>query len=621
MLATEVHLRLANAVMDALVTKTYWHFPTFTSIYDFVPARVSSIRESAPTMEKSMPKKKVTLFFFYKEMNKLARHYPRLRFGLVVTLLIQNALFLLSAFLVKGIFDVVTHSKDHALFLVYFCSMFLCVTCTASTYFLTDYLSVKLGTKMLNRLRYGFYQKLHNIALKDLHSMGSGNVLSTFSEDFALLRTATNFSLWYSKAYLLFIPAGIIFLAYFNWSLTVIIVAVIPLFSYLSKLCSRHVSKHLAVKKLHDSRALSFVREEISSQLMCRVLRLESRRQQQFVTILDGINTTEPQQQFTIALTKTTVSSGQLIIRIGALALGSYWVLIGQMTVSALIAYTVLLNSVTACINLFAGQLTHLVEAAHALANILKLTEWEEKKTGKNQFIFENLKSHITFNNVSVQKEGREILKNLHVTINKGQYIAIIGSSGAGKTTLLELLLGEESPTEGEILIDNHRLQDYSMDTLLKNMGVVLHNPCIFEMSIMENIRLGKLDASDEEVYAAAGLAEIHNEIMLMPNGYQTLITEQGNNLSAGQRQRIAIARALINKPSLLLLDEVTVNLDPVNKRSINDTLRKIAQLSTTIRITHELAEAEEVDAVYVLEHGKLKLITRPPQLVADGFR
>lgn len=557
-------------------------------------------------MKQAIQRFKLTLFYFYRYFFSLSSHYPKLKYILIVALLLQNALFIFSSFLVKWFFEIATTNKNVDKFFIYFLAAFFCVIMISASYFLTDYLSAKLGTLMFNRLRIAFYHKIQKISLSILNQFPSSHLLSLFSEEFALLRIAINYSLWYSQAYLCFIPIGIFFLAYFNLTLTLSIVLLIPIFLYVSNKLNNQATGYVEKKKIMDSQAVSIVREELRLQLMSRILGVSHFRSTKFQDLLSTAEKIESKHQILVAWTKTCVSTGQYIIRIATIALGSYLVLIGHMTVSTLIAYTVLLNSVTACANLFATHLTTLLQAVHALGSILHFLATPEIQTSENLREFRALQSSITFQNVCLDKEGYRILDNIQLCIKKGQFIGITGQSGSGKTQLLQLLLGQELPTAGEILIDGYPVSSYQIDSLLRKMGVVLHEPSLFELSILDNIRMGRLDATEEEVYEAAQLAEIHDEIMKMPNGYQTIIAEYGNNLSAGQRQRIALSRALINKPSLLLLDEVTANLDITNKRNINQTLSKIAHLTTTVRITHDLSEVEKADKIYTLNHGKI---------------
>ena len=182
----------------------------------------------------------------------------------------------------------------------------------------------------------------------------------------------------------------------------------------------------------------------------------------------------------------------------------------------------------------------------------------------------------------------------------------VVGQSGAGKSTLVSLLLRLHDPTAGSILIDGLDLKRVTQASLRAQIGVVLQESFLLDTSIRDNIRMGKLDATDEEIEWAARSAEIHDFVVALPEGYQTRVGERGRNLSVGQRQRVAIARALIRQPAILILDEPASALDPQTEAAINATLRRLSRGRTVLSITHRLASAAHADRILVLKDGHL---------------
>jgi ATP-binding cassette subfamily B protein len=213
----------------------------------------------------------------------------------------------------------------------------------------------------------------------------------------------------------------------------------------------------------------------------------------------------------------------------------------------------------------------------------------------------------ITFDRVTFQYEGSEtpVLDNLSLKLNAGKSIAIVGPSGSGKSTLLNLILRLYQPDEGRLTIDGVDVRRVTLESLRRSMAVVFQENMLFNMSIRENIRLGKEGATDEEVEEAAKKAEIHQHIMSLPQQYDTSVGERGDTLSGGQRQRMAIARAIIRNPSVLLLDEATSALDQTTEAAINRTLLKVAEGRTMIWSTHRLTSVVEMDEIIVISNGK----------------
>ena len=210
---------------------------------------------------------------------------------------------------------------------------------------------------------------------------------------------------------------------------------------------------------------------------------------------------------------------------------------------------------------------------------------------------------HVTFS----YSDGLPTLLNLNMDLPAGASLALVGPSGAGKSTVLNLILRFYDPQQGHVLFDGVDLRDATLDSVRGQIGTVFQDNVLFNISIRENIRLGKLDATDAQVVEAAKAAEIHDFILSLPQGYDTVVGEQGSRLSGGQRQRLAIARAIIRNPAILLLDEATSSLDSLTEAAINATLSRLARGRTTISVTHHLASVVHADRIYVLDRGVLK--------------
>ncbi|CAF5205522.1 unnamed protein product, partial [Rotaria magnacalcarata] len=195
-------------------------------------------------------------------------------------------------------------------------------------------------------------------------------------------------------------------------------------------------------------------------------------------------------------------------------------------------------------------------------------------------------------------------LHNLSIRARSGQTTAIVGSSGCGKSTCLSLFLRYYEPSSGQITIDGRAITEYGVNDLRKNIGVVSQEPILFGTTIYENIRYGKLNATRVEIEQAAQEANAHDFIMRLPNKYETLVGERGVQLSGGEKQRIALARALVKQPTFLLLDEATSALDSVSEKIVQEALNQACKGRTTIVIAHRLTTIQNADQIYVLDKG-----------------
>jgi subfamily B ATP-binding cassette protein MsbA len=212
----------------------------------------------------------------------------------------------------------------------------------------------------------------------------------------------------------------------------------------------------------------------------------------------------------------------------------------------------------------------------------------------------------IEFNNVGFSYSDASILSDIHLKIEKGKTIALVGSSGAGKSTLADLVPRFHDVSSGELLIDGVNIKEYSLESLRSQMSIVTQEPILFNETIASNIKLGKPNATDEEVIQAAKVANAHNFIMLKEQGYETNIGDRGSKLSGGERQRLTIARAVLKNPPILILDEATSSLDTESERLVQDAINNMMQNRTSIVIAHRLSTIRHADEIIVLQKGKI---------------
>ena len=303
---------------------------------------------------------------------------------------------------------------------------------------------------------------------------------------------------------------------------------------------------------------------------------------------------------------------------------GAYSVIKGNLTIGQLITFNSLLayflDPVKNLINLQPQMQTTMV-AADRLGEILDLeperTSGEDKKLNPD-----TLQGDIWYRNVTFRYGTRRpVLEHITMNVKQGQKIALVGESGSGKTTLVKLLLNLYSPEEGEILIGGNNIKDINLDSLREKIAYIPQETFLFSGSIMENLILGLDDVTTEDVIEASKKASAHDFINEMPLRYETRLEENGSNLSGGQRQQLSIARAILKKPDILILDEATSNLDSITERAIQETIDEYAKDMTTIIIAHRLSTIKRCDMIYVMEKGKIVESGSHEQLIGiDGY-
>jgi ABC-type multidrug transport system fused ATPase/permease subunit len=230
------------------------------------------------------------------------------------------------------------------------------------------------------------------------------------------------------------------------------------------------------------------------------------------------------------------------------------------------------------------------------------------------------VRGHIVFDNVWFRYErGDDVLRGIRFTIRPGERVALVGPSGAGKTTIAMLLARFYDPTKGRILLDGIDLRRIRLRSLRRHIGLVLQDTFVVEGTVRDNIALGKPDATDDEIVAAAKLANAHEFIERLPQGYDTWVGEGGALLSVGQRQRIALARALLRQPTILVLDEVTSHLDAESEAAIQQAIERAMEGRTVLIIAHRLSTVKNADRILVLQDGRIVEEGTHEQLLAKG--
>ena len=316
-----------------------------------------------------------------------------------------------------------------------------------------------------------------------------------------------------------------------------------------------------------------------------------------------------------------------LVVFFGALATalvlerGGIMVLNGSMDIGTLAAFTAYAVGIFEPIQRLAGILSQCISAQANIERVTSLLEEKPQVIDSPEVLekygdffdphkenWEPIKGDIEFENVSFQyPDGKEeVLSNFNLKIPAGTNVAIVGETGAGKSTLVNLACRFFEPTKGRILIDDRDYRERSQLWLHSNIGYVLQNPHLFSGTVMENIRYGKLDATDDEVYAAAKLAHADQFIQMLPNGYDTMLSGDGEELSQGQRQLLSIARAAVADPPVLILDEATSSIDTRTESIVQKGMDNLMKGRTVFVIAHRLSTIRNSDAIIVLEHGKI---------------
>jgi ATP-binding cassette subfamily B protein len=466
----------------------------------------------------------------------------------------------------------------------------------------------RLVAALISDVRVRLFEHVQNLPSAFFARTKRGEILSRFSVDLSAFEGSVKSFANSAALPFLELIAGIILMLFLNWQLAAVALLVFPITLIGPRMLTPKAVQANYEQKINESTLLGMVQENIAAQAVIKAFSLQRKTLGWFTMRNDEARRKIAVAGFLSTMVERTVTIAVLLLHLVVLALGAYLATKGQITIGTFVTFESAFWEVSYNIAHVMHFIPVSIQSAAAVRHIEELLDAPTRGADRpGAPDLPRITNDITFDHVTFQYEGGQapVLDNLSLKLNVGKTIAIVGPSGSGKSTLLNLILRLYVPDEGRLTIDGVDIRKVTRESLRRSMAVVFQENMLFNMSIKENIRLGKEGASDEEVEAAARKAEIHRYIMSLPQKYDTSVGERGDTLSGGQRQRIAIARAIIRNPSVLLLDEATSALDQTTEAAINRTLLKVAKGRTMIWSTHRLASVVEMDEIIVISGGR----------------
>jgi ATP-binding cassette subfamily B protein len=466
----------------------------------------------------------------------------------------------------------------------------------------------KLAACLISDVRTRLFEHVQNLPAAYFARTRRGEILSRFSVDLSAFEGSIKGFANGAALPFFELIAGIILMLFLNWQLAAISLLVFPITLIGPRILTPKAVQANYEQKLNESSLLGMVQENIAAQAVVKAFSLQRRTLGWFTMRNDEARRKIASAAFLSTMVERTVTISVLLLHLVVLAIGAYLATKGQITIGTFVTFESAFWEVSYNIAHIMHFIPVSIQSAAAVQHVQELLDEPTRGADRpGAPDLPRISNDITFDRVSFKYEGSQtpVLDNLSLKLKVGKSIAIVGPSGSGKSTLLNLILRLYVPDEGRLTIDGVDIRKVTRESLRRSMAVVFQENMLFNMSIRENIRLGKEGATDQEVEQAARKAEIHRYIMSLPQKYDTSVGERGDTLSGGQRQRIAIARAIVRNPSVLLLDEATSALDQTTEAAINRTLLKLAKGCTMIFSTHRLTSVVEMDEIIVIAGGK----------------
>ncbi|HOB08176.1 MAG TPA: ABC transporter ATP-binding protein [Limnochordia bacterium] len=569
-----------------------------------------------------LPRAKVT-----KELLlRIGRYYKPYWKQIALTLIavaVGQALSLVPTMMTKNIIDVALPQRNLALLARFALLSFGATFVLGLMGVGESYLNTWVSKQIICDMRNSMYNHLQYMSMRFFSNTKIGEIMSRLNNDVSgiegvfsgtIIRVVRNF------CGLLFIAVTLVSM---NWKLSILALFIVPMFVAPTRRVGRTRWRIAAETQAKLAELSSIIQEtlNVNGAMLVKISTREKDEYRRFSEINREISRLQIRESIAGRWFRMVI---QIFTHLGPVLIyfyGGYLFIQGELTVGAIVTFVAFLHRLYGPI----GELTSVhIEISRSMALFERIFEYLDLKheitDAPNAVEMPEIKGRIEFENIHFSyTDEQETLKDISFVIEQGQMTALVGLSGSGKTTITYLLARLYDPASGTIRIDGLDIRDVKIESLRSQIGIVTQDTYIFNASIRENLLYSKPDAGDDEIVQACKIANIHDFIMTLPQGYDTIVGERGTKLSGGEKQRISIARAVLKNPRIIILDEATSSLDSLSERLIQDAIKPLLAGRTSIVIAHRLSTIIAADQILVMDQGRIvqrgtheELVMRP---------
>lgn len=564
-------------------------------------------RISFETLQKQKKKRAKNTWGTIKRISKYLIEQKGMISLVILMVLLSSSMGLLGPYLIGMAIDDFIVEKQSVGLVPLIGFLLIIYILHSSAIFLQNYWMVGIAQKTVFTLRKQIFEQFHQLPISFFDTRQQGELMSRVTNDIDNINNTLNDSVIQIFASIITLVGTISVMLYLSPLLTVITMMIIPLLFIGMRWVTKRTGPLYKLQQNDLGELNGYVEEIISGQQLVTTYSQEERVIREFKEKNNSLKLSAFWAQ-NIAGFIPKIMNSLNFLSFSLIALfGGLLAIKGYITVGVIVIFTEYARQFTRPLNELSNQFNILLSAVAGAERVFSVLDEEREEIDEKHAIkLATANGHIQFQNVSFSYDDKPVLNNISFEAKPGEMIAFVGHTGAGKTTIVNLISRFYNYSQGHILLDGHELNQITRTSLRSHIAFVLQDTFLFKGTVRENIRYGKLDATDEEVVKAAKRANAHSFIERLPKGYDTMLDQDGSSISQGQKQLLTIARAMISEPTILILDEATSNIDTITELKIQEGLKRLMQGRTSFVIAHRLNTIQQADNIIMLENGRI---------------